>query len=58
MIRCVIFSMIVWFVVTFCSLIFQHLTTSDKVSVIKAIRYGLFTAIISSVIVAGIVVLF
>lgn len=58
MIRGMLFGMFVWFVVSIGILIFSHLSTSEKVSFIKAGLYGLVTAVISTGIITGIVILF
>lgn len=58
MIRGMMVGGFIWFVVSLGIMIFSHLSTSDKVSLIKATLYGLFTGVIAMVLLFCIVVLF
>ena len=58
MIRGIVFGLIVWFFVSVSILIEQHLSGDEKIAAVRAIIYGLITAVISAILVTVMVVLF
>ena len=58
MIRGIVFDLVVWAAVSFFLYQFWHLTGKDKLSVGKSIAYGLFTAVITAVVISIIVAVF
>ena len=58
MLRGIMFVLGVWWIVTMCIVIFSHLTNADKMGVVKAGTYGAFTALVSGLLVACVVLLF
>jgi hypothetical protein len=52
------FGLLVWVFVSVGIQVFRHMTGKEQLAVIKVVSYGLFTAVISVVLIAGMVVVF
>lgn len=58
MFKGIMFFNIVWAIVTIGILVYGHLSGSEKLSVKHGLIYGLITAIVAVILVAGVVILF